>query len=503
MKTQKWEKLANEYVVSLFPAFTLPMAMRKMTERLLKSPVSISFKIENDAIDWYYFSKNWGAGHIKLKKKVRKSPSFLRLAYKKMMILGEKQIAYAQSTKKKLTRASNTKLFQYYEKFVDYNSRSYECGLLLPLLDFHTTVFLADELHDILKKRGKDQLFNLLTIPYLQTTVAKQELDLLKILQVVNKYPECRRLFLSQEANTLTRTLGEQFPKVLKKIEDHTRKYCFAYFNYEGPAANKEYFIGLLQELVKRKINPSKKLEEHHKHLKATKEEQEMAVRKLKLNPYERQIAELTRDGVFYKAHRRELQSCSYYHIEPLLSEIGRRLYLSLKQVRMLLPDEVGSALKNQKNFLDVIQERQKLLYCDYTADRRFVCLSGEKARKFLEKNVVLEKINVNLTSFSGTVAYPGSVRGRVKIINFPDEMVKMVRGDILVAMTTSPSLMPAIRMASAIVTEEGGLTCHAAIVARELRIPCVVGAKPVARVLKDGDMVEVDADKGIVRILQ
>ena len=61
---------------------------------------------------------------------------------------------------------------------------------------------------------------------------------------------------------------------------------------------------------------------------------------------------------------------------------------------------------------------------------------------------------------------------------------------------------MPAIRQASAIVTDEGGLTCHAAIVSREMGIPCVVGTKIATQVLKDGDRVEVDANKGIVRKL-
>jgi pyruvate,water dikinase len=59
---------------------------------------------------------------------------------------------------------------------------------------------------------------------------------------------------------------------------------------------------------------------------------------------------------------------------------------------------------------------------------------------------------------------------------------------------------MPAIRIASAIVTDEGGLTCHAAIVSRELRIPCVVGTGYASRILKDGDKIAVDANKGIVR---
>ena len=77
-----------------------------------------------------------------------------------------------------------------------------------------------------------------------------------------------------------------------------------------------------------------------------------------------------------------------------------------------------------------------------------------------------------------------------------------MEDNNILVSFATSPNLMPAIRKASAIITNEGGLTCHAAIVSRELKIPCVIGTKIATKVLKDGDLVEVDANKGVVKKL-
>ena len=81
--------------------------------------------------------------------------------------------------------------------------------------------------------------------------------------------------------------------------------------------------------------------------------------------------------------------------------------------------------------------------------------------------------------------------------------MHKMQQGDILVSTATTPSIVPAMKKASAIVTDEGSLTCHAAIVSRELEITCVIGTKNASKILKDGMRVEVDADKGIVRILK
>ena len=75
-------------------------------------------------------------------------------------------------------------------------------------------------------------------------------------------------------------------------------------------------------------------------------------------------------------------------------------------------------------------------------------------------------------------------------------------RGEILVTGMTRPEFVPLMKLAAGIVTDEGGITCHAAIVSRELGIPCVIGTRIASRIIKDGDMVEVDAEKGIVRII-
>ncbi len=98
-----------------------------------------------------------------------------------------------------------------------------------------------------------------------------------------------------------------------------------------------------------------------------------------------------------------------------------------------------------------------------------------------------------------GLGASPGIGVGRVKIVLSPDEISKVEEGDVLVTTMTTPDMVPAMRKASAIVTDEGGLTCHAAIVSRELGVPAVVGTEKATKVLKDGMLVTVDGDKGVV----
>jgi pyruvate,water dikinase len=89
---------------------------------------------------------------------------------------------------------------------------------------------------------------------------------------------------------------------------------------------------------------------------------------------------------------------------------------------------------------------------------------------------------------------------GNVKIVNSVEDMSKMNEGDILVSRSTNPDLVPAMKKAAAIITELGGLTCHAAIVSREWGTPCVVGIDHITEILKDNELIEVQAAKGIVR---
>jgi pyruvate,water dikinase len=101
-----------------------------------------------------------------------------------------------------------------------------------------------------------------------------------------------------------------------------------------------------------------------------------------------------------------------------------------------------------------------------------------------------------------GTVASLGWAKGIVKIVNKVSDIKKVKDGDILVSVATNLSLLPAMKKASAFVTDAGGITSHAAIVARELKKPCIIGAKLATKILKDGDMIELDTKKGDIRRL-
>ena len=129
--------------------------------------------------------------------------------------------------------------------------------------------------------------------------------------------------------------------------------------------------------------------------------------------------------------------------------------------------------------------------------------ITGDDLEKSLEE--CEEKISSDITEIKGIVAYKSleKVRGIVRVIEESKNISKLKKGDILVANETTPDYIVGMRIAGAIVTNQGGITSHAAINSREMKIPCIIGTKIATKVLKDGDLVEVDADKGIVKILK
>src|SRR5690606_15798050 len=97
----------------------------------------------------------------------------------------------------------------------------------------------------------------------------------------------------------------------------------------------------------------------------------------------------------------------------------------------------------------------------------------------------------------------PGVVTGRARVIRSFDDFKRFAQDDILVAKMTSPSFNVLLSAASAVVTETGGLICHAAIVAREFGMPGIVGIRGLLEAVPDGALIRVDGDRGVVEVLQ
>ncbi|MDD4902049.1 MAG: PEP-utilizing enzyme [Patescibacteria group bacterium] len=194
-----------------------------------------------------------------------------------------------------------------------------------------------------------------------------------------------------------------------------------------------------------------------------------------------------------------------YPEIEPLIikgvDQIGKVLsfdgdllrYLTLKEFQTFLKAKKLSRIK----LAELAKRRSGYVYLFYNNED----MSGSDQRDIavLRRHFWPDNFKVNL--IKGTTAYPGKVRGRVYKSFHGVKSVKP--GQILVTNITRPQDTPLLRKFLAIITDEGGILSHVAVIAREFKIPAVMSTKIATKVLRDGDLVEVDADKGVVKIIK
>ena len=355
--------------------------------------------------------------------------------------------------------------------------------------------------------------FSVLSTPKAESFTAKEEKASLKILSWMNNTVSLRLWLESQTPGSAVKNL-HQLPKAwIKIIQKHHYDFCWLPYTYIGPAYGLDYYLETWRGLLKENFDPQKRLEELESRAQDVQKQKTQLIRQLKLNVSEKHWFKIAADIVWLKGFRKETYFHGFYVMDQLLKEIGRRSGLSVLQTKYLLPSELPKALSG-KDFSGIVNERQRFSVIYARTPKNYLALkknwtekgitvyTGQKAKVFLKKQN-FEKIKIIRTNeLAGTFACPGTARGTVRVINVPDEMGKMNPGDIMLSHTTFPSLVPAMKKAAAIITEDGGITCHAAIVARELQTPCVVGCKHALHILKDGDLVEVDATKGTIKKL-
>jgi phosphoenolpyruvate synthase/pyruvate phosphate dikinase len=269
----------------------------------------------------------------------------------------------------------------------------------------------------------------------------------------------------------------------------------------DEPVWGKDFFAGRVKEA---KDNPNlEKLIKESLEIKKEIVENKKKFKKLLAGyPRLRELLIVAKGLTDLKDGRDEARRHIYFSSRPLFQEIAARAKLSVLDMITASQFEVYKFLsKGIAIPLDEIKARQKN-FVIFMKGRDFEIYSGKKAADYIKKYLE-EKDGGAKEKFSGIIASRGLVRARVRIILDKKDLPYIKQGEVLVAVTTHPDYLSAMRRACAIVTDEGGLTSHAAIVSREFKIPCLVGTKIATKTLKTGDMVEVDANKGVVKIIK
>jgi phosphohistidine swiveling domain-containing protein len=204
----------------------------------------------------------------------------------------------------------------------------------------------------------------------------------------------------------------------------------------------------------------------------------------------------------YAKDFRDEYRRRGVCSARPLFGEIGKRMGITLDLVSYLTAGEIREFLTSgRKPDAGTVAERVNGFML-FKRNGELICASGADIARYAAE-IGFEKKESMGKEVKGTIGSKGKATGRVRIVLVEGDLSKVSDGDVLVALTTNPAYTPAMSKAVAFVTDQGGITCHAAIVAREMGKPCIVGTQNATKVLKEGDLIEVDGDSGTVRKLQ
>lgn len=359
--------------------------------------------------------------------------------------------------------------------------------------------YLNKQISNLKIKNNPAEVFSVLTTPLKDSMARIEEKELLNIIIKIQKCVVAKRILSNKNVEWIEKNF-ERLPKDIQElILRHYEKWRWTPYTYIGPAYELDYYLEIIAGLLRQKIQPKKLLCQYAMVHEQNRKEQQVLFKKFKVDKQMRHIFKIAQDIIYIKGFRKDCLYYGGYVRDILLKEVARRLDVSLMQVKYFTPDEVVAVLGGHSFSIDELNERMKFSVI-YMKNGKNTILLGKKAKRFLAKQI-FEKIKIdNLKDIKGTCACPGKAKGAVKIVNLPEDMIKMNKGDIMISHTTFPALVPAMKKAAAIVTEDGGITCHAAIVAREMKKPCIIGAKNATQILKDGDAVEVNANHGIVR---
>ncbi|OGE74270.1 MAG: hypothetical protein A3I07_00515 [Candidatus Doudnabacteria bacterium RIFCSPLOWO2_02_FULL_42_9] len=442
-------------------------------------------------LDFYVGEKDSNEVAESIIRALLERPKFGKELDRNIISWSHKLILFSKKLDKlPLEKYNNKQLWKLYKDTDKLQTKLYTYGWIPVAADlFHNnfTNKLKSYLYAVSNsKEEAEQAFVVLTTPSRKTIVADERKDFLVIHEKYKKFLKAR-------------TIPQHLKDALTK---HAQKWGHLGYIYAGNVDpfGVDHYLKELFELAKTGINTKKILAKQEQYLKTAREKQKKIYKKLKVSVQYKRLFENAKDFALSKLIRRNAQLLNLYFVhKTLLKEIAKRLGISRYQLQFMLQAEVKDALLNgriDKNILSI-----RLKHCVlYTEEGFETVYMGAMEKKL--RSMVATKINKNVKEFTGQTVQPGYAKGTVKIIIRAKDMPKMKQGDILVSIATDVDVVPAMKKAAAIITEQGGITSHAAIVSRELGTPCIIGTKIATKVLKDGDKVEVDANKGIVRKL-
>ncbi len=280
-------------------------------------------------------------------------------------------------------------------------------------------------------------------------------------------------------------------------LKEHQQNYFWINNSYfESLVLDENYFKKRLEDMGD--INVDEEITRIKEMPKKSQELKNDIFKKFSLIEEIKKISERLSYCIYWQDDRKGDIFIANHYIWLLLQEISKRYNVPTEHLEQYWCWEIPELLEGKKvsNMKERLEKQAGYMAAKEGGNK---VLTG----KFFDEIVlplVNRKVDTNVNSVKGIVVNvaSGVIKGKARVLFDPKD--KIYEGEILIAPMTSPEYIIALRKAAAVVTDTGGMTCHAAIVARELGIPGIVGTKIATKVFKDGNLVEVNANTGIVR---
>src|SRR3989338_8591431 len=433
---------------------------------------------------------------------------------------------YRQKTFSELTKQELLETYTFfYEKMLKYHAQSFDIDSMDIMLEERMKKKLRELMVSKAAKSGKElnenefnSTYSILTTSTGMSYLNKEQLALYKIALKIKKTNVLYKLFSYDDSDMIAIKIWEDSPEIKKEIEKLLKEYWWTSIGWSSwDERNISSYIEALKKIFKENPNVEDEIERINQFIMKAKEDRKKLSKELGFDKEMNALISIFDHYVEIHDWRKEIQMKTLVVMNKFLHELSRRYCGKFDDLLWCWPEEIMIYIKNGKfdsedgklKFgnendelnLKTVRARKEAFFFMVREDG-IEQHTGEMAIKRRKEELAAD-VN-NIQDFRGIIASLGKAQGPVKIcFSSSEALQKIKKGDIIVASMTMPDYLPAMKKAAAIVTDEGGATSHAAIVSRELKIPCIVGTKIATKVLSDGELVEVNANHGVVRRLK
>ena len=401
-----------------------------------------------------------------------------------------------------LARLSDARLLALYRRHDARHRALYRYARLPEALDRGVSYF-TDYLLGHLRGRGLDdraaaEAFAVLSQPVVPSILTQEILEFDEIIRYAGSRPGATLL----SADGPARARMALDPELYRRLDAHREKWQFLPYHGYGrrEVATLDHYLGRLLEQLRDPGALAEGAGVTARCQEAGRARRQL-LRRLRLDVPHRALFELYPEIGAVKLYRRYAQLRNFHGLDMLLAEIARRLGVREWAVRCMLPEEVVASLQSRRLVdTDVGQRLEGCVFAVVHGEEHIVTRAEAADLRRLLRPESPDRSDPGI--LHGVVACRGKVAGPCKVIIRADDcQASFEKGTIVVSESTDPDLVRFLRAAGGVLTEQGGVTAHAAIICRELGVPTIIGIDGLLEQVRDGDWVEMDADRGTVTL--